>query len=46
MYVAVHLSCPLQKSPQIATFPPGKLPELQYADLLHLHACVSFDTPQ
>jgi len=42
----LHLSSPLQKTPQVAALPPGKLPELQEANLLHLYAAVGLNPPQ
>ena len=46
MDVALHFRSPLEKSPQIFALPPGKFPELQQSDLLHLHAAIGFDPPQ
>src|SRR5580698_8303816 len=46
MDVTLHLASPLQKQPQFATLPPDEFPELQKADLGHLHASVGFNTPQ
>jgi hypothetical protein len=42
----LHLSRPLQEPPQIPALPPHKFPELDEADLRHLHATVSLHSPQ
>jgi hypothetical protein len=46
MGVAFHFSGPLQKTPEISAFPPGKFPKLQQADLVHFYAGVGLDPPQ
>src|SRR5579862_6607725 len=46
MNVALHLSRPFQKSPEIAALPPGKFPKLQKADLLHFHPAVGLNPPK
>ena len=46
MNITFHLGGPFKKSPQVAALPDGKLPELQKSDLLHLHATISFDSPE
>ena len=44
--MALHLGRPLEKAPEITALPPGKLPELQEADLRHLYAAVGLDSPE
>ena len=46
MGVALHLAGPAQEAPQFVAFSPHKFPELQEADLLHLHAGISLDAPE
>ena len=41
-----HLSGPLEKSPEILSLVPEKLPEFQEANLLHFDAAVRFNSPQ
>jgi hypothetical protein len=44
--MVLHLRRPLKESPQISTLSPGKFPELQKADLLHLNSAVGLDSPK
>lgn len=46
MRIAVHLSRPLEKPPEIVTLPPGKRPEFQEADLGHLDPGIGLDAPK
>src|ERR1700722_13286709 len=46
MGVALHLACPLEKTPQTFTLPPHKFPKFQKADLRHLDSAIGFDAPQ
>ena len=46
MDVTVHLTRPLQESPEVAALPPGELPELQKADLLHFDPTIGLDSPE
>src|SRR4051812_41371900 len=43
--VLIHLGRPLQETHQFLPFAEQKSPELQEADLVHLHAAISLDTP-
>ena len=42
----LHLSGPFEKSPEISSLVPQKLPELQKADLVHFYAAVGFNSPE
>jgi len=44
--VAIHLSRPLQKSPQAGALAPEKFPKLKESDLRHLDAAVGLDPPE
>lgn len=46
MDVPLHLRRPLEESPQISALAPGKFPELQKTDLLHLYSAVGLDSPK
>ena len=46
MDVAFHLTCPFEKAPEIAAFPPHEFPKLQEADLRHLYSTIGLDAPQ
>jgi hypothetical protein len=42
----LHLGGPLQEPPQMRALPPGKFPEFQKTNLLHLDPAVGFNPPQ
>src|SRR5215470_6568871 len=44
--VALHLSCPLQETPQILALAPAELPKFQKSDLRHLDARVGLNPPE
>jgi hypothetical protein len=46
MDVMVHLTSPLQESPQALALSPEKLPEFKEADLRHFDAGVGLDAPE
>ena len=46
MSIAIHLSRPLQKTPQAGALAPQKFPELKEANFRHLDAAVGLDAPQ
>ena len=46
MREALHLSGPLQKTPEVMPFAPGEFPEFQKPDLRHLDAGVGLNAPE
>ena len=46
MDVPFHLTCPFEKAPEIAAFPPHEFPKLQEADLRHLYSAIGLNAPQ